>query len=67
MPLALTGSLTAVQFCYPAELPLTLNKLKCFETGSLDQTDHLPALIGEQGHDPGNGGTINNADHHPLK
>ena len=35
MPLALTGSLTAVQFCYPAELPLTLNKLKRFETGSL--------------------------------
>ena len=33
MPLALTGSLTAVQFCYPAELPLTLNKLKRFETG----------------------------------
>ena len=36
MPLALTGSLTAVQFCYPAELPLILNKLKRFETGSLD-------------------------------
>jgi hypothetical protein len=34
MPLALTGSLTAVQFCYPAELPLTVNKLKRFETGS---------------------------------
>ena len=36
MPLALTGSLTAVQFCYPAELPLILNKLKCFETGSFN-------------------------------
>jgi len=36
MPPALTGSLTAVQFCYPAELPLTLNKLKRFETGSFD-------------------------------
>jgi len=26
MPLALTGSLTVVQFCYPAELPLNSNK-----------------------------------------
>ena len=34
MPLALTGSMTAVQFRYPAELPLTLNKLKRFETGA---------------------------------
>jgi len=34
MPLTLTGRLTAVQFCYPAELPLTLNKLKRFITGS---------------------------------
>ena len=34
MPLAPTGSLTAAQFCYPAELPLTVNKLKRFETGS---------------------------------
>jgi hypothetical protein len=34
MPLALTGNLTAVQFCYPAELPLILNELKRFENGS---------------------------------
>jgi len=34
MPLALTGSMTAVQFRYPAELPWTLNKLKRFETGA---------------------------------
>jgi len=26
MPRALTGSLTAVQFCYPAELPLNKNE-----------------------------------------
>ena len=30
MPLAFTGSLTAVQFCYPAELPLNLNKNEHF-------------------------------------
>jgi len=30
MPRALTGSLTAVQFCYPAELPLKLNKNEHF-------------------------------------
>jgi len=30
MPLALTGSLTAVQFRYPAELPLNLNKIEHF-------------------------------------
>jgi hypothetical protein len=35
MSLALTGSLTVVQFCNPAELPLILNKLKRFENGSL--------------------------------
>jgi hypothetical protein len=29
------GQLAGVQFCYPAELPLTLNKLKRFETGSI--------------------------------
>jgi hypothetical protein len=33
MPLALTGSLKAVQFCCPAELPLTLDKIEHFETG----------------------------------
>jgi len=36
MPLALAGSLIAVQFCYPAELPLTLDKIEHFETGSLE-------------------------------
>jgi len=30
MPLALSGSLTAVQFCYPAELSLALNKIGHF-------------------------------------
>jgi hypothetical protein len=30
MPLALVGSLTAVQFRYPAELPLALNKIEHF-------------------------------------
>jgi hypothetical protein len=30
MPLALAGSLTAVQFCYPAELSLDLNKIERF-------------------------------------
>jgi hypothetical protein len=30
MPLALAGSLTAVQFCYPAELSLALNKIEHF-------------------------------------
>jgi hypothetical protein len=30
MPLALTGSLTAVQFRYPAELSLALNKIEHF-------------------------------------
>jgi len=41
MPLALTGSLTAVQFYYSAELPLTLNKLKRFETGSDDYRQNV--------------------------
>jgi hypothetical protein len=31
----LTGSMIAFQFCYPAELPLTLNKLKCFKMAHL--------------------------------
>ena len=30
VPLALTGSMTAVQFCYPAELPLNVNKNEHF-------------------------------------
>jgi hypothetical protein len=30
MPLALAGSLTAVQFRLPAELPLNLNKIEHF-------------------------------------
>jgi hypothetical protein len=30
MPLALAGSLTAVQICYPADLSLTLNKIEHF-------------------------------------
>jgi hypothetical protein len=36
MPLALTGSLAAVQFRYPAELPLALNKTEYFSKVSLD-------------------------------
>jgi len=43
MPLALTGSLTAVQFCYPAELPLALNKIEHFSKVS------LKACPGEKG------------------
>jgi hypothetical protein len=35
MPLALTGSLTAVQFCCPAELSLALNKIEHFSKVSL--------------------------------
>jgi len=35
MPLALTGSLTAVQFRCPAELPLKLNKIEHFSKVSL--------------------------------
>jgi hypothetical protein len=34
MPLALTGSLTAVQLCCPAELSLAYDKIEHFETGS---------------------------------
>jgi hypothetical protein len=30
MPFALAGSLAAVQFCFPAELPLALNKNEHF-------------------------------------
>ena len=36
MPLALAGSLTAVQFRYPAELPLALNKIEHFSKVSSD-------------------------------
>jgi hypothetical protein len=35
MPLALAGSLTAVQFCYPAELSLDLNKIERFSKVSI--------------------------------
>jgi len=35
MPLALAGSLTAVQFRYPAELLLNLNKIEHFSKVSL--------------------------------
>jgi len=36
MPLAHKGSLTAVQFRYPAELLLNLNKIEHFSKVSLD-------------------------------
>jgi len=35
MPLALAGSLAAVQFRYPAELPLNLNKTEHFAKVSI--------------------------------
>jgi len=35
MPLALAGSLTAVQFCYPAELSLVVNKIEHFPKVSM--------------------------------
>jgi hypothetical protein len=35
MPLALTGGYSAVQFCYPAELSLTLRKIAHFCIGNL--------------------------------
>jgi len=35
MPLALTGNLTVVQFRYPAELLLNLNKIEYFSKVSL--------------------------------
>ena len=41
MPLALTGSLAAVQFCYPAELSLALNKIEHFS--KVSQIDKLIA------------------------
>ena len=44
MPLALEGSLTDVQFRYPAELPLTLSKIEHFETGS-SMIMHVRVLI----------------------
>ena len=39
MPLALTGSLTAVQFCCPAELPLVSNKMEHFSKVSMNQVN----------------------------
>jgi hypothetical protein len=35
MPLALAGSLIAVQICYPADLPLTLRKIAHLDIGNL--------------------------------
>jgi hypothetical protein len=35
MPLALAGSLIAVQICYPADLALTLRKIANFCIGNL--------------------------------
>ncbi len=34
MPLALAGSLIAVQICYPADLPLILTKNPIFRSGT---------------------------------
>jgi len=45
MPLALAGSLTAVQFRYHAELPLNLNKIEHFSKVSVLQNGSCPGKI----------------------
>jgi hypothetical protein len=41
MPLALAGSLIAVQICYPADLPLTLRKMAHFCIGNIICDDYI--------------------------
>jgi hypothetical protein len=48
MPLALTGSLRAVQFRRPAELPLTLDKIECFAKALLQLNLLFRAWAGTQ-------------------
>jgi hypothetical protein len=45
MPLALTGSLSTVQFRCPAELPLTLDKIEHFETAPWFRVSELKSKV----------------------